>query len=222
MDLKITAMSDTHNHHHAFKLDGGDILIHSGDATGRGSAHEAEQFLDWFKDQDYSHLIFVPGNHDFIFENASEKMKEECDKRGIILLNDSGVTIEGIKIWGSPVQPWFYDWAFNRARGAEIKEHWDLIPEDTEILVTHGPAYGILDQCPNGSVGCQDLLDRILALDAIKLHICGHIHESRGFTKTNGKLFVNASNLDGNYKIQTRHSVSILKDAASGVYDLTK
>ena len=60
-------------------------------------------------------------------------MEKECKDRHIIFLNDSGCVLENIKIWGSPVQPWFYDWAFNRTRGAEIKKHWDLIPKDLKF-----------------------------------------------------------------------------------------
>jgi Icc-related predicted phosphoesterase len=201
--LIIDCISDTHNSHGKFTLLGGDILIHSGDATGHGKLPETIKFLDWLEDQDYSHIIFVPGNHDMIFENNEPLMREECLKRNIILLIDQGIEIEGIKIWGSPVQPWFYNWAFNRQRGEPIKRHWDLIPEDTQILITHGPAHGILDYVPrNGGsmehVGCADLLAKIYQTK-IKLHVFGHIHYAAGVKYLDGRTFVNAAALSEAY-----------------------
>lgn len=200
----VDLLSDTHNRHNVCKCDGGDILIHAGDVSGRGNIDEINEFLDWFADQDYRHLILVPGNHDFAFEEVPNQMATECKSRGIILLNDSGVICDGIKIWGSPVQPWFHDWAFNRQRGPAIKKHWDLIPEDTEILITHGPPGGILDMTtgimgePRGGVGCDDLSDKI-AKTKVRLHVFGHIHEARGITYQKEVTYVNASFLDRMY-----------------------
>jgi Icc-related predicted phosphoesterase len=202
--LIIDLLSDTHNQHEKFECDGGDILLHAGDATLRGTEVEILTFLDWFEKQDYSHLIFVPGNHDWFAERAPQAMAEACQERNIILLNDSGVEVEGVKIWGSPVQPWFHDWAFNRERGPEIKKHWDLIPEDTEVLITHGPPAGFLDfttyanGVPKERVGCHDLIDKVLKTHT-KLHVFGHIHEARGVEYIGPTTFVNASCLDRMY-----------------------
>lgn len=213
--LKIDCISDTHTKHGKIKLPGGDILIHSGDCSSHGELREVLAFLDWFSDQDYSHLILIAGNHDFIFEKQPSLMAEECKKRGIIYLNDSGVEIEGIKIWGSPVQPWFYDWAFNRGRGAEIKKHWDLIPNDTDILVTHGPPYMILDGVPQRggwyeNVGCVDLYAKILETK-VKLHVFGHIHEGAGHKYIDGRTYVNASSLDGMYMFEGPGYIRVVK-----------
>lgn len=214
--LLIDCISDTHNQHARIQLPGGDILIHSGDCSGRGTTAEIIRFLEWFQDQDYSHLILIPGNHDWAFEKDSVFMADECKRRGITLLNDSGVTIEGIKIWGSPVQPWFYDWAFNRHRGAEIKKHWDLIPSDTEILVTHGPPHMILDAVPEhgGSyryVGCEELYLKILQT-SVKLHVFGHIHEGAGVKYDDGRTYVNASSLDGRYVFRGKGYIRVIKE----------
>lgn len=214
--IEIHAISDTHNRHKQIMLPGGDILIHSGDATGAGVLSETMNFLKWFSEQDYSHLIFVPGNHDRIFEQNPQLMQEECDARGITLLNDSGVTVEGIKIWGSPVQPWFYDWAFNRHRGPDIQKHWDLIPTDTEILITHGPAHGILDYVPRHGgvfehVGCTDLLKRIYETQ-IKLHVFGHIHYAAGYKYVEGRTFVNAAMLGEDYRRNNLPPKRIIRD----------
>jgi Icc-related predicted phosphoesterase len=197
---RFDLLSDTHNKHASYKLPGGDFLLHSGDALSRGSYEEAVDFLDWYGDQDYAYRIFVPGNHDWVFEKNPELMAEECKKRGIILLNDSGIEIDGIKFWGSPVQPWFYDWAFNRQRGHEIRKHWDLIPTNTDVLITHGPPKGILDLAPRGgNVGCLDLLLALNKTD-VKLHVFGHIHASRGHMNVGDKLFVNAASLNERYQ----------------------
>jgi len=117
----------------------------------------------------------------------------------IIYLNDSGVSIDGLKIWGSPIQPWFYDWAFNRQRGADILRHWNQIPEDTDLLITYGPAHGILDlTTSNESVGCSDLLSRIREVNP-QVHISGHIHEAYGELEKFGIKFINASVVNANY-----------------------
>jgi len=214
MTLKIDCISDTHNKHKAIKLLGGDILIHAGDVSGRGHSGEILPFLDWYADQDYSSLILVAGNHDWGFEKEPDRYAKECKDRGIILLNDSGVEVDGIKIFGSPIQPWFFSWAFNRQRGPEIKRHWDLIPEDTEILITHGPVHGILDYVPRGeNVGCKDLLDRVLQTK-VKLHVCGHIHYSRGHKYIDGRTFVNAASLDEQYQVVTNPITNVTRDDA--------
>jgi Icc-related predicted phosphoesterase len=204
--LTIDCISDTHSQHKKIDLPGGDIVIHSGDCSSGSEVEAALEFLDWFKEQNYRHRILVPGNHDFIFELIPEQMEEECKKRSIILLNDLGCEIEGIKVWGSPVQPWFFDWAFNRQRGPDIQKHWDLIPLNTEILITHGPPQGIRDEVTrrDGScehAGCEDLYKTILQTQ-IKLHIFGHIHETGGYTYLDGRTYINASSLDGTYKFK--------------------
>jgi Icc-related predicted phosphoesterase len=199
LKLKTTLISDSHNQHRALKLNGGDLLIHAGDVSSRGSKLEILDFLAWFSEQNYTYKIFIAGNHDFFFEKEKKELINKCIPKNVIYLNDSGCIIEGVKIWGSPIQPWFYDWAFNRNRGSEIKQHWNKIPTDTEILITHGPPYRILDLTKRGEeVGCEDLLNR---LNQVKpsLHIFGHIHEGYGNILKNGTSFFNASVLDLNY-----------------------
>lgn len=204
--MKIHLISDTHNKHKEFNLSEGDVLIHSGDATGRGQSGEIHKFLSWFEKQNYTHKIFVPGNHDFGFETDTVRYKEECEKRGITLLVDSGIEIEGIKIWGSPITPTFFNWAFMRDRGEKIAKHWESIPEDTEILITHGPAYGIRDKVtnhwsPNGEqVGCMDLRVRIAQLANLRLHVFGHIHDEAGTSLIGQYIAANAALLNDEYR----------------------
>lgn len=176
--MKLTFISDTHSKHDAIKLGRGDVLIHCGDISKNGSLEDIKRFAAYLKKQEFSHKLVIAGNHDFCFEDERKFEAEDILKQcGIIYLNDSGVEIDGMKFWGSPVQPEFFNWAFNRRRGEEIKKYWDLIPNDTDILITHGPPFEILDECADGQkVGCEDLLNRIQKLK-LKVHAFGHIHE---------------------------------------------
>ncbi len=202
--MQFAVISDTHGQHKALKLPKADVIIHAGDISGRGHAYEVIDFLNWFKNLDYKYKIFIAGNHDFYFEKETEETIKKIIPENIIYLNDSGVTIEGIKIWGSPVSPWFFDWAFNRQRGKEIRQYWDLIPADTDILITHGPAYNILDRCASGEkVGCEDLLAKIEELKP-KFHLCGHIHEAYGSFDNGATRFINASVLDEHYLLKNK------------------
>lgn len=201
----ITFISDTHSKHSELKLVSGDILIHCGDFTKKGSSDDIESFLNWFASQDYTYKVFVAGNHDFGFENEKRTKSENlAASLGLIYLNDSEVNIEGLKIWGSPVQPEFFNWAFNRSRGNEIKKHWDLIPSDTDILITHGPPFGILDLCAHGErVGCEELLKKVFEVKP-KVHAFGHIHEDYGILEKDHVKFINASNLDEKYQCRNK------------------
>jgi len=215
--MDIVTLSDTHNNHHKVIVPKGDMLLYAGDLTKRGTKNEVLSFLKWFSKQPHKYKIFIAGNHDFFFDynwkaitkigaerhahkvSTEEDVKEMLSKfPNLIYLNDSGVEIEGIKIWGSPVQLWYNDWGFNRKSGGEIKKHWDLIPLDTDILITHSPAYKILDDIPQLSlnVGCKDLKRKIKDLKNMKLHVCGHIHESAGMKKISKKIHINSSFYD--------------------------
>ncbi len=202
--MRLVFISDTHNLHENLRLPDGDFLFHTGDFSGRGRVAECMEFLDWFGRQPHRYKVLVAGNHDFMAEKYPEEFQRLIPEN-VIYLNDSGVILEGLKIWGSPVQPWFYDWAFNRKRGAEIRKHWDLIPPDTDILLVHGPPYNILDRVArDGSpVGCRDLLHRLDDI-SVKITAFGHIHEAYGKFEKDGKLFLNASVLDENYDLKNR------------------
>ncbi|MCU0866457.1 MAG: metallophosphoesterase, partial [Planctomycetes bacterium] len=120
--------------------------------------------------------------------------------RAATYLEDSEVTVDGVRIWGSPWQPWFYDWAFNLERGPAIAAKWDRIPAGIDVLVTHGPPAGILDRTDQGdAVGCADLLAAVRRVRP-KLHVFGHIHEAYGTLEQDGVRFVNASNCSVRYR----------------------
>jgi Icc-related predicted phosphoesterase len=167
----------------------------------RGIEREIKDFLMWMDQQDYQYKILIAGNHDFYFEKEHGRDISKIIPESIIYLNDSGVIVKGFKIWGSPVTPWFFNWAFNRHRGAAIKKYWDMIPGDTDILITHGPVFGILDATTKGEhTGCEDLLERVQAIQP-KIHICGHIHEAYGEVSSGVTKFINASLLNEKYQL---------------------
>jgi hypothetical protein len=129
---------------------------------------------------------------------------EEFKEKGIIYLFDSEVIIDGVKFYGSPWQPEFYDWAFNLPRGEKLAEKWAKIPGNTDILITHGPAHGMLDWTPSGQrVGCEDLFHRIMEVQP-KIHVCGHIHCAYGQKNFNGVEFLNASVLNERYEYENK------------------
>ena len=198
--MKIICLSDTHNKHQKLSIPECDILIHAGDFTQKGKPKEATNFLNWFSQQPARYKIFIAGNHDFCLEDQQRSFYEqEAKKLGLIYLNDSDVMIEGLHIWGSPITPWFHDWAFNRHRGEEIRKHWDLIPSSTNILITHGPPMNVLDKTWRGlRVGFEEL-SKILfdekKFSHLKLHVFGHIHEDRGMETIGQVKFINASSV---------------------------
>jgi len=224
--VKITFISDTHTKHRELTKDlpGGNVLIHSGDILNSGRImSELEDFCDWLIEdvkKIYEDIVIIAGNHDFLFENSK---KDEAEKlvrdTGAFYLNDSGCEINGVKFWGSPIQPAFFNWAFNRARNEEtandpldyhdhgcdlIKPHWDMIPEDTDVLITHGPPYGVLDECKDGrKVGCEILMEKVLEVKP-KIHVFGHIHEQYGSVLGEDTTFINASSLNRRYKYSNK------------------
>ena len=210
--MNLTFLSDTHNKHNLIPTDyllGGDVIIHSGDVSSRGTEDEIDVFLNWYSKLPYTHKILIAGNHDFFFENASKYIVDAKMAKypEITYLNDSGVEIEGIKIFGSPVQPYFHGWAFNRI-GEAINEHWDKIPLDTNILITHGGPLGIGYNnvtLEGQDVGCPYLAIKITELSDLKIFCQGHIHEGYGsYQIDNGPLFLNASVLNRRYEMRNK------------------
>lgn len=201
--MKIVCLSDTHNRHAEIRVPDGDILIHAGDTTNRGTEREVENFLAWFSSLPHKHKIFVAGNHDWLYENNNHRARFLTANFKIIYLQDSLVEIENLKIYGSPWQPRFFDWAFNLNRGAELAEKWKLIPDNTDVLITHGPPHGILDEVQRKffveNTGCEELRKRVEVL-CPKLHVFGHIHCGYGQTENFGVKFVNASNCNEQYE----------------------
>ncbi|WP_026933408.1 metallophosphatase domain-containing protein [Christiangramia echinicola] len=196
--MRLICLADTHNLHHEIPIPDGDVLIHAGDCTDGGTRNETENFLEWFSSQPHKYKVLVPGNHDFYFEKPDNLSKIPD---GIHLLIDSGLEIENLKIWGSPVTPGTNNWAFNRERGNQIRKHWEQIPVDTDILITHTPPFEILDEIGSGiKLGCEEL-KRILPIVQPKYHLFGHIHNASGSIIRSGISYFNLSMLDERMRI---------------------
>jgi predicted phosphohydrolase len=191
MTLRIVCVSDTHSHHADLTVPAGDWLLFAGDLSRHGALADVTEFDRWLGTLPHRHKVVICGNHDFCFER--EPAAAQTLIRNAVYLQDSGVTLDGLRIWGSPWQPCFHDWAFNLPRGPELAAKWALVPADTDVLLTHGPPFGILDATVRGEhVGCEELLARVTTLKP-KLHLFGHIHEAAGVRAEAGTLFVNAS-----------------------------
>jgi Icc-related predicted phosphoesterase len=192
---RIVCISDTHARQRRIAVPDGDILLHAGDLTDAGDLDQLADFDHWLGELPHRHKVVICGNHDFCFEQNPKQAQALVTNA--IYLQDSAVTIEGLKIYGSPWQPWFCDWAFNLQRGPELAAVWAKIPDDTDILITHGPPEGILDMTHRSvNVGCRDLLERVYQVSP-RLHVFGHIHEAAGRFDVSGITFVNATTLPG-------------------------
>lgn len=184
--MKIIGISDSHGSHWDIKVPDGDILVHAGDFSSQGRLPDTLDFLRWFNTHPHKHKIFIAGNHDWLMEqdpNFWRIIKMEFPN--LTYLQDEACEVEGLKFYGSPQSPRFFNWAFNRDRGADIKRYWDKIPTDTDVLITHGPPYGICDEAyrvgfnTTEHAGCKDLLDAIKRVKP-KIWMGGHIHYSYG------------------------------------------
>lgn len=207
-------MSDTHSKHNQLTTDlmnmyyehGDDIIVlHGGDVSNIGYIGEINNFTNWLSELPFKYKVFIAGNHDFGFEDVHNNIGPEIViPQGVVYLQDEMVEVNGVKIYGSPWQPRFYDWAFNVDRGDAIAKKWELIPSETDIVITHGPVHGIVDVTPYGlNVGCEELYKKIIDIKP-KIHLSGHIHHSRGITEFNKTLFVNGCCLDERYQYSNK------------------
>lgn len=216
--MRLVCISDTHNQHGSLNLPEGDVLIHAGDWTGTGTQKQVIDFIRWFADQPHKHKILIAGNHEITLDLPayqerwfwfhSNKLPSHDIKKyvlreqGIHYLEDQSVEIEGVHFYGSPVTPFFGGWGFNVDRGLPIRAVWSNIPENTDVLITHGPPFGLGDNLESDErVGCEDLLHEINNRVKPKAHICGHIHSGYGEYKSeSGARIFNVSICDEGYK----------------------
>ncbi len=181
---RIVAISDTHGYHEHVKVPPCDILIYAGDFT-KGDQGRApfREFLQWLERQPAKDKVLISGNHDSQTERfpvlAAQMLAEHAPS--VAYLRDAEVEIGGLKIYGSPYTPTFFDWYNMRDRGAAIKRHWDLIPNGLDFLVTHGPPKGFGDWSPYDKIcaGDDDLLDAIKRAKP-RHHLFGHFHGGHG------------------------------------------
>ena len=228
--MRFVAISDTHLARP--ELPEGDVLLHAGDLTYSGNLPETSEAACWLEDQkrkkNYKHVIVIAGNHDWLFQREPSLARQLMKERGLTYLEDSGVTLAGaevlegiapgagrITIYGSPWQPEFMHWAFNLKRGQSLKEKWAAVPAGIDILLTHGPPHGILDEVgrfnedayPDDSsietrhVGCEELLVAVARVKP-RAHVFGHVHGSRGRLERDRAIFINASIMNEVYDPQ--------------------
>lgn len=207
--MKIDCISDLHGHYP--KLEGGDLLIVAGDLTSRDTVTQLYNFYNWLWNQNYKKIVYIAGNHD----NNIEYISYGCES--VVYLCDSGTQFEGLKLWGSPWTPNFKGMnphckAFGLDTEEELAAKWALIPDDTNILITHSPPYGILDHvekyCYGNSrdydilsCGSKTLREHVMQRIKPAVHVFGHIHEWGGKIVDNVTTkFINASHVNEHYQ----------------------
>lgn len=206
--MKLTFLSDTHGKHNRLTplIKGGDAIFHTGDISTMGYMSEIEQFLNWFDNLNYKYKILIAGNHDFGFMDYPLKIKNLLTKYNVIYLEDDftyiGEQPNLIKVYGTPWQPMFNDWAFN-LNDDELKEKLLHIHKDTDILLTHNPPAGILDN----KIGCKKLL-KITNQIKPKIHAFGHNHQNKGIKTINDIHFINCTILN-NKNLFTKYPINI-------------
>jgi Icc-related predicted phosphoesterase len=192
--MRVVCVADTHGLHRQLEVPGGNLLVHAGDFTFNSEPPSVvSDFNAWLGAIPHRHKVVVPGNHEFVLEEP----RNRGAITNAILLIDSGVEVEGISIWGSPVTPLYGD-AFGKSRPEDRQRHWAQVPEGLDILITHGPPFAILDH--GGSAerreGCPYLFEPVFRARP-RLHVFGHIHAGYGTLWTSNTVFVNASLLGG-------------------------
>jgi len=249
--VSVLCISDTHTKHNLIEqnfgeLPNADILIHGGDFTNVGKLEDIVSYDTWIqslvqKRNKFKHSILIAGNHDVTLDfdyyhtigqprfHPSSKQDVELCRQSIknsIYLLDELYEIDGVKIYGSPWQPEFYNWAFNLPRGKAIMDKWNLIPKDVDILITHGPPVFHGDQVVPDHVqseeefgqyvGCYDLLKKVIDIKP-KYHIFGHIHEGYGITKQKNleTIFINASSVNVQYRVTNKPIMFYIEPSSS-------
>ena len=210
--MKLVIVSDTHCQQFPIEEEG-DVLIHCGDHTFYGKGHESYEAINWFANVGkFKHRIYIAGNHEVGWEEDKDMLPAiQAVFPSLIYLQDSAVEIDGIKFWGSPYQPEFFSWAFQKSR-SELAKHWEAIPDDVDVLITHGPPYGFGDvNLRDERFGDTDLLARVLKVKP-QLHCYGHAHHGYGQWFHEGIQFINAAVLNEGY-MKERDPVVVEIDA---------
>ena len=194
--MRAVIISDTHSMHSHVKLPPGDILIHAGDFTKGGGEKEFAVFGNWLQDLPYEHILVTYGNHDWLGQRDPGLAESLLGRAKV--LHEKSIEINGINFYGAAWQPYYGGWAFNVHRDESAVKNWQRIPDNTNVLITHGPPHGTLDIVHEGglhidNVGCEALRDRIKSLPNLGLHIFGHIHSCHGAKVKGGITYINAA-----------------------------
>ena len=202
--MRLVFLSDTHGLHHKMKhpVPDGDVLIHCGDGMNTGNITELNDFARWLNNFPHEHKIYIPGNHDHFFEENLILSKEIMNSHESIKVNvlvDEELTIDGLKFYGSPWTKQFYTWAYMK-KEPQLKDIWAAIPNDTDILITHGPPQSVLDINDEGQrCGSKGLRDRVWEVRPL-IHAFGHIHEAYGIMDGSHTKFMNLSVCNRKYQ----------------------
>lgn len=212
--VRFVCISDTHNMTDGLEVPSGDVLLHCGDFSKRGMPEQVKHFSAFLASLDFSEKIVIAGNHELTFDTGHfdslkeafgldadiESVATKALLSGCTYLEDSYTEVMGYKIWGSPWQPVYCDFAFNLPIGSELAEKWANIANDTDIVMTHGPPAQVLDRNRSGeSAGCPLLMARIREIRPL-VHVFGHIHEGYGVCEVGDTLFLNASTCTRTYQ----------------------
>ena len=215
---RLVLLADTHNHR--ISVPPGDVLIVAGDLTMGGTIGEMSVAATWLHrvclEGSFKAALIICGNHDWLGYHDQTTTRLLFEEKGLTYLHDQATTIDGINFYGSPYTPRFMDWAFNVDRGPDLARIWSRIPDDTHVLITHGPPMGILDSCERMDVsgwecpgrdltkfiehvGCADLKARIAKLKSLRLHVFGHVHRPGTDFGADGTRYINATIVNESY-----------------------
>lgn len=212
--LKVVCISDTHEQLHNVTVPDGDVLIHAGDFTNNGKRAELIKFNEEMTRFPHKYKLVVAGNHELGFDHdENQSDRQDADKglgtdegynllTNVTYLQDKEITIEGVKFFGSSYHP-LRGFPFYRTRATELAECWKAVPNDTDVLITHTPPLGYLDQFGDERWGCRDLLSTVERIKPA-YHIFGHVHERHGCLFNGDTYFINAAQCNKGNVIQTR------------------
>lgn len=194
--MRLVITSDTHELHDRLvsPMPPGDVFIHCGDFTNYGDRVKVLDFIDWLRLQPYKHKVVIAGNHDkFCAKTDYALLKEMFLAAGATYLMDDMVEIEGKRFYGTPWTPQFGNWSF-MAGVEERKIYYNRIPENLDVLITHGPSYDVLDETALGAMAGCPILGKIVQERKPRIHCFGHIHECGGLKKRVGDtICINAA-----------------------------
>ena len=204
--MKLVCMSDLHMKMPT-DVPSGDLLVIAGDLTSGGTHFQVMamlQYLASLSDRFTHGVVMVAGNHDFLFQKDPAEAINLCETAGITYLCESGCMINGLNVWGSPYTPRFGGWAFMYDRHMK-DQFWQRIPDDTDILITHGPPLGVMDSNFEGEhCGDEFLIGHVIERVKPKVHTFGHIHDGYGSFEYEGTTFVNCAQLNDLYELANK------------------